>query len=440
MTDTCVYCNISQTAETYCLTCSVILCINCINRHLDNSSLKHQLINYQLFLEQNTCKEQEKKLVMKKVSGWLKERLIEANIEIDSQYSEVVELINKKKEILYEMVDGIFELKLKEHEDQLVANEKVLEFLISNKTPIHPKILTVQDTENFIFSEILHPGVTVQLEQSIIKEFNYNLEVYLTGKPLPIYAFKPNTSQVLMFDILSEEEVFMNIKNFECKIFAGWCLMGSNIIYTGGWKQGYSSFEVFEINTSKWVVEPKPHLLTPRHQHAIICIEDTVYVFGGATKSGLTNLCEKWKSDENDWTEIESMQVAKTQMGICAINGFIYLSNDTEIERYCIKNNAFETINVKFELRMLTTLVSKDSHILIFRPGDMLEYETETGLLYKACDMENIDLWSSTHPVSTMDKVYFFLENLKIVYKFDLTYKKLEFLTDFYESEELYAE
>ena len=440
MSEPCSHCINNSPADTYCLTCSTLLCNECISQHFESSSTRHQLINYQIFLEQNFSKIESKKSIMKNVSCWLKDRLIGANLEVDSQYLQVLNQIKEKQALLHTKVDQIFDQKLNDYKNLSNLNEKTLEFLLSSSTLINPEIITTEDTENFIFSEIFNPNLTKDLEFSIAKELNYNLEIYPVGKPVPIYSFKPNSSQVFMFDILSEEEVVMNVKNFECKSYAGWCLMGSNIIYTGGWKSGYSSFEVFEINTSKWVVEPKPHLLTPRHQHAAICIDKTVYVFGGATKTGLTNLCEKWEYSKDQWIEIQSMQVPKTQMGICVVGKDIYLSNDSEIEKYCTKTDSFSGVNIKFEFRLLSTLVSKDYHVLMFRPGEVLEYETENGLLFKVCNTENIDLWSSTHPVIKMDKVHFFLENLRIVYSFDLVSKKLEILTDFNKSDESYEE
>ena len=440
MSEPCSHCVNNTPADTYCLNCSSLLCTGCINEHFESNSTRHQLVNYQVFLEQNYSKIESKKSTMKNVSCWLKDRLIDANLEVDSQYLQVLDLIKQKQSFLHTRVDQVFNEKLNEYKSLSKLNEKTLEFMLSSSPLINPEILTTEDTENFIFSEIFNPCLKRDLEVSIGKELNYNLEIYPVGKPVPIYSFRPNSSQVFMFDILSEEEVVMNVKNFECKSFASWCLMGSIIIYTGGWKQGYSSFEVFEINTSKWVVEPKPHLLTPRHQHAVICVGESVYVFGGATKTGLTNLCEKWEYSKDKWVDIQAMQAPKAQMGICALGKDIYISGDSQIERYSTETDTFSTLNIKFEYRLLSTLVSKNDNVLIFRPGQMLEYETQTELLFKVSDTEDIDLWSSTHPVLMMDKVYFFLEHLKIVYCFDLVSKRLEILTDFNKSDESFEE
>jgi hypothetical protein len=304
---------------------------------------------------------------MKNVSSWLKERLVEANLQIDAQFAEVVEKIRAKQHFLYTLVDKIFEEKVLEQVETFEINEQALELMAKGKNLVNRQIITQQDVESFIFAEMICPGLSQDLEIALSKELNYNLEIYPTSKPVPLYSFKPNSSQVFMFDILTEEEVIMNVKNFECKNCAGWCLFDSKIFYTGGWKLGYSSFEVFEINTSKWSVVPRPSLNYPRHQHATIFANGCVFVFGGAGKLGLLTACEKWNLSDQNWKVICHLPNPITQMGICNVGNFIFLSGGLEFERYSILKDCFFRLPVRFYGRVLSTLVEYGSNILIFR-------------------------------------------------------------------------
>ena len=435
MPDPCTFCS-KENSNTYCMTCYSLFCSDCAYLHISSIDSSHQLINYQLFLEQNETKANIKKETMKNVSSWLKDRLIQANLDIDQQCSDSILSIQGKRAALHTLVDKIYEEKLLEQKEAADVNQKALELMSKSKTLVNRQIITQHDVDSLVFSEIFTPGISHELEQAIHKELSYNIEVYPTSKPISLYSFKANSSQVFMFDVLSEEEVIMNVKNFECKSYAGWCMVGPNIIYTGGWKQGYSSFEVFEVNVTKWIVQPHPHLLNPRHQHGVQYADEAVFVFGGAGKAGLLTACEKWRLSEDSWRSICSLPNPITQMGICTVGKFIYISGGAEFERYSISKDCFFRLSARFEGRVLSTLVPWDSDVLIFRPGELWQYECETALIFKITDLEYIDLWSSTHPVVRLGKIFFFIEGLRIVYSYDVYKKKLEFVTDFRKSDE----
>ncbi|OMJ67640.1 hypothetical protein SteCoe_35146 [Stentor coeruleus] len=369
---------------------------------------------------------------MKNVNSWLREHLLEANIEVDNQYKETLKRLESKKDFLDTLIDQVLTEKLSASTESFKSNKIALDLMLTdNALNSLANEISLQDISRMIYSETIVPNISKELEVCIEKELAFDIQVFPTGKPIPLYSFKSNSSKVYMFDILTEEEVITTIKNFDCKSFAGWCFANNNIIYTGGWKQGYASYEVFEINTAKWIVEPKPNLLIPRYQHSAIFVKNAVYVFGGATKNGITKTCEKWEINSGCWQRISDMEEGKTQMGICTVAGKIFLSGECEIEKYDPEMDRFVKIPIIFEVKLLSLLVAKENSFLIFRAGEVNEIECKNNYTsFKIAEIEAIDLWSTTQPVLKLNRVYFVTDNNRIVYSFDLQEKKLEVVTD----------
>ena len=432
MAENCNLCLSNRIPNTFCTSCCALFCDECVTIHINLYECNHNIMNYEIYLQLNESKLINQKNTMKNISSFLKEKLLEANLEVDAQYEEIILLINSKKEMLYEMIDKFYDEKKNYCEEEVKSSKIMLESMMIE--PIISELatnLTTADIYNMIYCERIAPKISSDLENCIKKELNFNLEIYPTGKQVALYSFKPNSSIVYQFDILSEEVVKMNVKNFECKNFAAWCLANGNIIYTGGWKEGYSSYEVFEISTLKWTIELRPNLIIPRHQHSIIYLNNIIYVFGGANQKGLLKQCEKWIFSSSEWTKISSLSNARVQMGICAVNSQIYLSHDSGIERYDPECDLFSPLPIIFETKLLSVLVPYEESIIIFRGGEVNQLElSPSPMLYKITDIENVDLWSTTHPIMRSEKIYFFIDSFRLIYCFDFINKILDVIAD----------
>ena len=432
MSEKCILCFDNKTANTFCKPCNALFCDDCVDTHINLFDAEHTIINYQLYLEQNESKIHERKSTMKTITVGLRERLVEANIEVDNQHAEIISLINSKKEELHQQIDAFYDAKIEEISGELNSARITLESMLTDLSLQElAKYFSPEDCEKMLFLEEISPQISKDLEASLRNELGYNLEIYPSGKQLPLYSFKSNSSLLFQYDILSEEEATMNIKNFECKTYAGWCLAESNIIYTGGWKQGYSSYEAFEINTRKWSIEHLPNLLTPRHQHAAIYLSGTVYIFGGASQKGLTRTCEKWRKTTASWENLSQLKSPKTQMSVCVVGTHIYISSDSEIERYEPDSDTFTILPIIFESKLLSVIVAMEESILLFRGGEVSHLEiTPSPIIFRTATIEVVDLWSSTSPILKSNKIYFIMDNTRIVYCYDIIEKTLELLAD----------
>jgi B-box zinc finger/Kelch motif len=432
MSEICNICLLDKPLNTYCTSCSILLCVDCIESHVNQYEIKHKIINYEIYLQESERNLIERKQTMRNINSSLKEKLLEANLEIDGQFKQVSELINNERNCLKAFVDTVYSNMLAQAELDFESNTILFQSIL-NEVSIDDSIksLTLDDTGKMVYTEKIIPAIPLDLETHILKQLSFDIEVYPTAKPIYLYSIKFNSCSIFQFDILTEEETIINIKNFKFKSYGAWCLIGSEIVYTGGWTQGNLSNEVFLINTLHWTLEPKPGMIIPRYQHGLACLNETVYAFGGATATGISCLCEKWEIGSKTWTPISNMNTPKAQMGICIVNEEIYISGDMGIEKYDPITDTFIIIPVAFETSLLSVLVPKEDSILIFRGSEASLLELHPSpMMFKLSEIGKTDLWSTTHPVHILETVYFVSDNSRIVYCYDLQEKTFDMITD----------
>jgi hypothetical protein len=80
-------------------------------------------------------------------------------------------------------------------------------------------------------------------------------------------------------------------------------------------------------------------------------------------------------------------------MGVCVLNDQIYVSGETEIERYDPTTDEFIVLPIRFEGNFLSVLVSKDESIIIFRGTEVTQLElSPSPMAFKFAEIENIVL------------------------------------------------
>ena len=152
----------------------------------------------------------------------MKERLLEANCEVDQQLDELIELINLKKQELFTIIDEIAAENVLNNNQNLKSAKITLESMSTDHSILElSKNLILEDVSKMVYSEKTAPSISKDLETSLKNEFNYYIEVYPSARPYPLYSFKPGSELVYEFDVLSEEETIKPIKNFESKTYAG---------------------------------------------------------------------------------------------------------------------------------------------------------------------------------------------------------------------------
>lgn len=67
-------------------------------------------------------------------------------------------------------------------------------------------------------------------------------------------------------------------------------------------------------------------MLHPRSGHKCVPLKNFIYCVGGYDGITRLDLCERYDPNTNSWSEIRSMNVARTNFGVAVIDGAIFVA------------------------------------------------------------------------------------------------------------------
>jgi hypothetical protein len=98
----------------------------------------------------------------------LKERLLEANCEVDQQLDELIELINLKKQELFTIIDEIAAENVLNNNQNLKSAKITLESMSTDHSILElSKNLILEDVSKMVYSEKTAPSISKDLETSL---------------------------------------------------------------------------------------------------------------------------------------------------------------------------------------------------------------------------------------------------------------------------------
>ena len=101
---------------------------------------------------------------------------------------------------------------------------------------------------------------------------------------------------------------------------------GSQLYCMGGWDENsiaISSFSQMNSTSKEW--KKLPEMSTPRSEFGATVIDKKIYIWGGRTKNGESNL-EVFDFENNTWSQIETMETKLYHFGMTALNGVIIVA------------------------------------------------------------------------------------------------------------------
>jgi Kelch motif len=74
----------------------------------------------------------------------------------------------------------------------------------------------------------------------------------------------------------------------------------------------------WEINTDLFSIQDKPHMQFPRYYFASVVVLEYIYILGGVSIEGYTNICERYNTNTDQWEYIHShIKPGKSGMAAC---------------------------------------------------------------------------------------------------------------------------
>jgi len=158
----------------------------------------------------------------------------------------------------------------------------------------------------------------------------------------------------------------------------------STFYLTGGVRDGKISNETYQINPNDFSLIPRSPMKYPKIGNASCCYNqngrDYILTVGGKGASERLSAVERYSVNENKWEIMASLNCVRSACSVCVFNNqFVYCTgglnakNEIEksIEKYDIKLNRWEFVNVTMNLLYLPTIESaslqiNDRQIAIF--------------------------------------------------------------------------
>ncbi|CAG9327193.1 unnamed protein product [Blepharisma stoltei] len=434
----CGICNNLNEASLICTVDNEKFCEKCLEFHMKNDQFDEHKIQPIEFYEEEKQKEEQRSIEnSQKVSEALRDRILKEHGLLDSYVEEIKSLLVKKRDYLHQIIDNIIQKQIEECYEVRDSARVEMELLLKElsvdyshnieASDLVERFQTIEETHNLKFLEIRNATHNESLGKVLKQELNYALQYYPYGKPISLYYFKPVSDQLSLYNGASNSLNSIEIPSQVFKDYPAYCkLPDDTVLYSGGWQNNSSCSEVFLIDPRFREIEIKPSLKTARHQHSMIYYNGAIYVFGGATATGITNSSEKWIIGDSEWKPNGFMNKSKAQMGICELKGIIYISGEKEIESFNPATNEFKELPIVMEGRFLSVLVPRQNSILMFRGGDLREIEIEPRLIdFIVSPIRKTEWWCPTQPVWVGSQIFLFTDYSKTVYCYDMRDKKL---------------
>lgn len=306
MQDYCEFCSSGHRANLICTIHMTRFCETCMDIHLtleNDTDADHKIVAISVYEQKLKEKERIDIETKREISSALRAKIIKESQRVDGFIEDIRERLMKKREILIKKIDKVIHKQIENALDAKDLAKTQLESTIQElnrgfieNTPIShlvQRFQSIDDTRSLIFAEVRNATHHKYLDTALRQELNYSIEFYPSAKPISIFYFKAMTNKLFVFNALNNQTSVIDTKT-TFKDYAAWCkLPGDLVIYSGGWVKNVSSSEVFLVDPSTGAVETKPKMNVGRHQHAIIYYDGSIYAFGGATSTGITNSCEK---------------------------------------------------------------------------------------------------------------------------------------------------
>ena len=131
-------------------------------------------------------------------------------------------------------------------------------------------------------------------------------------------------------------------------------------------KSASSLVSRYDPETKKWI--DLYEMLVGRRYFSAIAFETKIYVFGGDTRSGITNRCEVYDCKQNLWSPIMSMHVKRCCCGVAEYRGdlYVFYGKDSfgrfinSVERYSIRENKWKLFQFDSKLKIKPEVQSEN--------------------------------------------------------------------------------
>jgi hypothetical protein len=379
-------CSVKQGCKyevTYACTCGdpvVLICQDCINAHLSESSA-HLLISLdqaRTLLRNRLSPEDFNRNMSRYVFLKLKTQKYIKNLkrfrgEIESFQNQILSLIQEKCQASVEYL-LLLEEKAKSQLKSLKTRMKTFtsaEDRLLNKFETEGLRGVIEDYQEKL--ELRSSPVLSAIDEMIslihlpsnsqIKPFDPSSDLWTSYSSesklmedissLPssshssIYIPKRNSKKLLRFDVSSNQLSEYNLssivsQNFE---YTSTCILSSSsvIIAGGGWSQAYG--DTYRLNPTNGHCIKLNNLNFPRHSVHLFCYNKHVYAFGGFNNSqAYSQKAERMEIQGTGWQTLPDMKQPRCCFGSYLVDSRLYLfggDNAGSVEFYDFIDNSF---------------------------------------------------------------------------------------------------
>ena len=253
----------------------------------------------------------------------------------------------------------------------------------------------------------------------IIGEIFNKMQIKAKSSKHNLYFFNPGKPTVIKIDVekmKKEEFIFERNWTFE----ASWCeLECGDLFFCGG--NGISNSEVLIVDINKKAIFEKKSF-AGRSGHAIIEINDFIYVFGG----NRGNYAEKYSFGLDEWTSLADVPYRIPKISICRIPEGVFITgiDCANIYEYNIETNTYKDALSPF-ITIKNKILFTHENIIYCMCGDKL-YMSGDRIKWTTVDISDRDWWSYSKPIVYKKNVYFIKYFVRNLWKLNLETFALE--------------
>jgi hypothetical protein len=255
------------------------------------------------------------------------------------------------------------------------------------------------------------PLDTFKLDESLPRG-SHNLD------PSYRYIFypEPSSKNLHVFSISTGERFILHISNLADNFYSelSACLLPDFSLFISG---GHSNEKVlktcFIINLNSMDVVYQPEMKSPRCGHCSIYLNNTIYVFGGASGVPKSLLCksEKFVISQKCWYKIRSLGTRRSRMSPAIYDGKIHIAGGHGAYNYVIYDPILDRYTIKGKLLYRdnpTICLFIGSRVQILQKGVVHSPNYKGILKVKASWVMNSEIYSQMPVEVEQDTGYFF--------------------------------
>mmetsp|Transcript_17213 Transcript_17213/g.30943 ORF Transcript_17213/g.30943 Transcript_17213/m.30943 type:complete len:702 (-) Transcript_17213:6403-8508(-) len=219
----------------------------------------------------------------------------------------------------------------------------------------------------------------------------------------------PGTSKILTLTVETEAVVTVDMELSDVFVEgAAWCETNTQeLLYTGGLADAPLNKARLILPHRRSNMEVTP-MLTARHSHQLVSIQDLIFAIGGAGPEPLDD-CEYFSMRCCSWKKAGSLNFARAKPAACVHNNRIFVAggtNQDSIEVYDIVEEQFSLMFMLLPSPGYCSMTTYNDNLIILQNDKVIELDPTSSTMKELCSWKQEPCWSASSIVFKEGLVY----------------------------------